>query len=127
RHPGLARIGRARPDWGGYRMKTKMLLVAAARPNYMKIAPIYWAIRENPSLGFEVDILHTGQHYDEAMSGRFFRDLDLPEPSLNLAVGSGSHAVQTAKVMSGFEAVLLERRPDVVVVVGDVNSTVACA
>ena len=108
-------------------MRSKILLVAGARPNYMKIAPIYWAIRENPSLPFTVDLVHTGQHYDEAMSGNFFRDLDLPEPSINLGVGSGSHALQTAKVMVAFEGVLLEKRPDVVVVVGDVNSTAACA
>jgi UDP-N-acetylglucosamine 2-epimerase (non-hydrolysing) len=106
---------------------TEMLLVAGARPNYMKIAPIYWAIRENSAASFAVQIVHTGQHYDAAMSGNFFRDLDLPEPHINLGVGSGSHAEQTAKVMVGFERVMLERRPDVVVVVGDVNSTAACA
>ncbi len=108
-------------------MTPEILLVAGARPNYMKIAPIYWALRENSAASFAVQIVHTGQHYDAAMSGNFFRDLDLPEPHINLGVGSGSHAEQTAKVMVGFERVMLERRPDVVVVVGDVNSTAACA
>jgi len=108
-------------------MSVQVLLVAGARPNYMKVAPIYWAVRENRALPLRLELLHTGQHYDESMSGSFFRDLDLPEPSINLGVGSGSHAAQTAKVMTGFEQVLLEKRPHVVVVVGDVNSTAACA
>lgn len=106
---------------------TKLLLVAGARPNYMKIAPIWWAIRGRSDAPFAVEIVHTGQHYDAAMSGSFFRDLDLPEPHVNLGIGSGSHAVQTAGVMTGFEEVLEARRPDVVLVVGDVNSTAACA
>ena len=104
----------------------KLLLVAGARPNYMKIAPIYWASRETTA-DVDVEIVHTGQHYDPALSDDFFRDLDLPAPSANLGVGSGSHAEQTAKVMMGFEALLAERKPDVVVVVGDVNSTAACS
>jgi UDP-N-acetylglucosamine 2-epimerase (non-hydrolysing) len=104
----------------------RVLLVAGARPNYMKIAPIYWAIRES-STALSAELVHTGQHYDSDMSASFFRDLDLPEPSIDLGVGSGSHATQTAKVMVGFEKVLHERRPDVVIVVGDVNSTAACA
>jgi UDP-N-acetylglucosamine 2-epimerase (non-hydrolysing) len=108
-------------------VSTRILLVAGARPNYMKIAPIYWATREATSLPLSVELVHTGQHYDDNMSGSFFRDLGVPEPAINLGVGSGSHAVQTAKVMVGFEEVLLDRRPDVVVVVGDVNSTAACA
>ena len=108
-------------------MKTKILLVAGARPNYMKIAPIYWAIREQAPERFAVELVHTGQHYDASMSDDFFRDLALPMPSVNLGVGSGSHASQTAKVMLGFEEVLVQREPDVVVVVGDVNSTAACA
>src|SRR5262249_54932196 len=88
-------------------MKAKLLLVAGARPNYMKIAPIYWAVRDDPSLPLTVELLHTGQHYDDSMSGSFFRDLGLPEPGVNLGVGSGSHAAQTAKVMVAFEHVLL--------------------
>ena len=110
-------------------MKTKILLIAGARPNYMKIAPIYWAIRDSKELRgkVEAEIIHTGQHYDAALSDDFFRDLDLPAPAVNLGVGSGSHAEQTARVMTGFEKVLQDRPADVVLVVGDVNSTAACA
>ena len=107
--------------------RTKVLLVAGARPNYMKIAPIYWAITRGAADDLDADIVHTGQHYDPSMSDDFFRDLALPPPSVNLEVGSGSHAEQTAKVLVGFEAVLREKRPAIVVVVGDVNSTAACA
>jgi UDP-N-acetylglucosamine 2-epimerase (non-hydrolysing) len=105
----------------------KLMLVAGARPNFMKVAPIVWAIRDAAAARFEVALVHTGQHYDASMSDGFFRDLGLPPPDVNLGVGSASHAEQTARVMVGFERVLLERRPDVVVVVGDVNSTAACA
>jgi UDP-N-acetylglucosamine 2-epimerase (non-hydrolysing) len=108
-------------------MTGKVLLVAGARPNYMKIAPIWWAMRERAAERFTPVLVHTGQHYDDSMSGAFFRDLGLPEPAINLGVGSGSHAAQTAKVMTGFEQVLLAERPAAVVVVGDVNSTAACA
>ena len=108
-------------------MKTTVLLVAGARPNYMKIAPIHWAFTRAAPSALQLEIVHTGQHYDPSLSDDFFRDLDLPEPSVNLGVGSGSHAEQTAKVMVGFERVLREKRPAVVVVVGDVNSTAACA
>jgi UDP-N-acetylglucosamine 2-epimerase (non-hydrolysing) len=108
-------------------MIPRVLLVAGARPNYMKIAPIWWAMRERAAGRLEPVLVHTGQHYDDSMSGSFFRDLGLPEPAINLGVGSASHAVQTARVMTGFEAVLLEQRPAAVVVVGDVNSTAACA
>jgi UDP-N-acetylglucosamine 2-epimerase (non-hydrolysing) len=104
-----------------------ILLVAGARPNYMKVAPIYWAARARSAGPLPVELVHTGQHYDASMSDDFFRDLDLPPPAINLGVGSGSHADQTARVMVGFEKVLIERRPEVVVVVGDVNSTLACA
>jgi len=99
-------------------------LVAAARPNFMKIAPLYHALKKeqwaNPV------IVHTGQHYDVNMSDAFFRDLALPEPQIHLGVGSGSHAEQTGKVMIAYEKILTESRPDLVVVVGDVNSTMAC-
>ena len=105
----------------------EILLVAGARPNFMKIAPIYHALREHAADHVSVALVHTGQHYDARMSDDFFRDLRLPEPDVNLGVGSASHAEQTARVMIGFEGVLAERRPDVVVVVGDVNSTAACA
>jgi UDP-N-acetylglucosamine 2-epimerase (non-hydrolysing) len=102
------------------------MTVAGARPNFMKIAPIARELRNAPE-GWRHVLVHTGQHYDEAMSKVFFRDLGIPEPDVNLSVGSGSHAVQTAAVMTAFEPVLLSVRPDVIIVVGDVNSTLACA
>ena len=102
----------------------KVLLVAGARPNFMKIAPIIRALRAG---GHEAILVHTGQHYDEAMSDAFFRDLDIPEPNHHLGVGTGTHAVQTAKIMELFEPVLMAERPDWVLVVGDVNSTLAAA
>lgn len=106
----------------------KYLLIAGARPNFMKIAPIYgaFAARRN---GHAADVLlvHTGQHYSRNMSDDFFRDLGIPEPDVNLAVGSGSHAEQTARIMMAFEPVCLAQKPDWVIVVGDVNSTIACA
>ena len=99
-------------------------LIAAARPNFMKVAPLYHALEAadwcRPVL------VHTGQHYDVNMSDAFFQDLALPEPDFHLGVGSGSHAVQTAGVMVAYEEVCLRQRPDWVVVVGDVNSTLAC-
>jgi UDP-N-acetylglucosamine 2-epimerase (non-hydrolysing) len=103
-------------------MKT-ILHVVGARPNFMKIAPIAEAIRRRGRL--RQVLINTGQHYDEAMAGSFFRELDLPRPDRDLGVGSGTHAVQTAKIMLAFEPVCLEYRPDAVVVVGDVNSTMA--
>src|SRR5262245_56314525 len=93
----------------------------------MKVAPIWWAMREHAAERFMPVLVHTGQHYDDSMSGAFFRDLGLPDPAINLGVGAGSHAAQTAKVMTGFEQVLLAERPAAVIVVGDVNSTAACA
>jgi UDP-N-acetylglucosamine 2-epimerase (non-hydrolysing) len=102
----------------------RALVVAGARPNFMKVAPILRALKE---VGHEGVLVHTGQHYDARMSDAFFQDLALPEPAFHLGVGSGSHAVQTARVMEAFEPVLEEVRPDWVVVVGDVNSTLACA
>jgi UDP-N-acetylglucosamine 2-epimerase (non-hydrolysing) len=102
----------------------KILNVVGARPNFMKIAPLMAAYRAWPNL--EPILLHTGQHYDERMSDLFFRQLGIPQPDVNLEVGSGSHAVQTAEIMKAFEPVMLELRPDVVLVVGDVNSTIAC-
>ena len=103
----------------------KVMLVAGARPNFMKVAPIYWAASNGD--GLAVEIVHTGQHYDATMSDDFFRELDLPAPAVNLGAGSGTHAQQTAVVMQRFEEIVLARRPDAVVVVGDVNSTMACA
>ncbi len=102
----------------------KILSVVGARPNFMKIAPI---VRELLRRGVPHRLVHTGQHYDAAMSGDFFRDLAIPPPEISLGVGSGTHAEQTAHVMLALEAHLLAERPDVVLVVGDVNSTVAAA
>jgi UDP-N-acetylglucosamine 2-epimerase (non-hydrolysing) len=105
------------------RMAT-IINVCGARPNFMKIAPLMRAYRSHPSI--TPLIVHTGQHYDANMSQLFFKQLSIPEPDLNLEVGSGSHAVQTAEIMKRFEPVVLAHRPDWVVVVGDVNSTIAC-
>ncbi len=106
--------------------KKEILCIVGARPNFTKIAPIIAAIK---SKGKRVSpyLLHTGQHYDEAMKASFFKQLGIPEPDVDLEVGSGSHAVQTADVMKKFEPVLDERKPAAVLVVGDVNSTIACA
>ncbi len=105
--------------------KPVVQLVAAARPNFMKVAPLYHALK---SEGWcEILLVHTGQHYDPNMSDAFFADLELPHPDYNLDVGSGTHAEQTAGVMVAHERICLERRPDVIVVVGDVNSTLACS
>ena len=103
-----------------------ILCVVGARPNYMKMAPILRALAAETSLPRAM-LIHTGQHYDVAMNERLFTDLDLPRPDLNLEVGSATHAVQTAEVMRHFEPVLDGLRPSCVVVVGDVNSTLACA
>jgi UDP-N-acetylglucosamine 2-epimerase (non-hydrolysing) len=103
----------------------KIVAVAGARPNFMKIAPLMWEMQRRPDV--EPYLVHTGQHYDKLMSKLFFDELKIPRPQINLEVGSGSHAAQTAEVMKRFEPVLLEQRPDVVLVVGDVNSTLACA
>jgi UDP-N-acetylglucosamine 2-epimerase (non-hydrolysing) len=104
----------------------RLMLVGGARPNFMKIAPLLRAFRARPSR-FDARLVHTGQHYDAAMSGVFFEELDLPEPDIHLGAGSATHAVQTARIMEAFEKVLLAERPDWVIVVGDVNSTVACS
>ena len=104
----------------------KLIIIAGARPNFMKIAPIVAAAKRRPA-EFQLTVVHTGQHYDAAMSDAFFRDLNLPAPDVYLGVGSGSHAVQTAAVIKAFEPVVLKEKPDWVVVVGDVNSTLACA
>lgn len=118
-----------------------ILTVVGARPNFMKAAPLIAAIKQHnqatilgsvdgpqrPGEEIQHILVHTGQHYDDLMSSAFFRDLSLPEPDVHLGIGSGSHAVQTAEIMKKFEQVLLARKPDIVIVVGDVNSTLACA
>lgn len=104
----------------------QILCVVGARPNFMKIAPIMRALN-NPGLGLSASLLHTGQHYDAAMKKSFFDQLQIPEPDIDLGVGSGSHAVQTAEIMKRFEPVLDDLKPKAVLVVGDVNSTIACA
>jgi UDP-N-acetylglucosamine 2-epimerase (non-hydrolysing) len=107
------------------RSAKNVLAVAGARPNFMKIAPIVKHAASVPRLA--LTLVHTGQHYDEKLSKVFFDELNIPKPDVNLEVGSGSHAQQTAAIMAAFEPVLLERRADMVLVVGDVNSTIACA
>jgi UDP-N-acetylglucosamine 2-epimerase (non-hydrolysing) len=122
------------------RTTMKIMIVVGARPNFMKAAPLIAAIREHnqkaavssdqqprQAQNIQAILVHTGQHYDESMSGSFFADLDLPKPDVHLGIGSGSHASQTAEVMRRFEEVLLREKPNVLIVVGDVNSTVACA
>lgn len=113
--------------------KIKFLIIAGARPNFMKVAPIIQQIRNHSAhvkktddLEIEYRLIHTGQHYDEKMSDIFFEDLGIPSPHINLGVGSGSHAIQTANVMAKFEPVCEYEKPDWVIVVGDVNSTMAC-
>ena len=132
-------------------LEKKWMLVAAARPNFMKIAPLIRAIDKHnheaqrccqteKKDGWEFDpekghhdsiirpfLVHTGQHYDDNMSDAFFRDLELPMPDIHLGIGSGSHAEQTGRVMIEFEQVLIREKPNLVIVVGDVNSTMACA
>ena len=100
-------------------------LVAGARPNFVKLAPVVRALRALGRPAFRV--VHTGQHYDASMSGVMFEQLELPEPDVHLEVGSGSHGAQTARILERYEAHLMERRPSATVVFGDVNSTVACA
>ena len=100
-------------------------LVAGARPNFMKLAPVVRAIAAADALSFR--IIHTGQHYDEAMNDVFFQELGIPAPDVHLEVGSGSHGAQTAKILERYEAHVQSQRPDATVVFGDVNSTVACA
>jgi len=120
----------------------KIMTVVGARPNFMKAAPIINAIQEHnkrlstspaalgphgSQIALQSVLVHTGQHYDEAMSDRFFADLRIPKPDVHLGAGPGSHAVQTAEIMKRFEEALLREKPDLLIVVGDVNSTVACA
>ena len=103
----------------------KVFLIAGARPNFMKIAPIYRETLNHDEV--QCRIVHTGQHYDYEMSQAFFEDLELPKPDFFLGAGSGSHAVQTSKIMVAFEELCQKEKPDLVIVVGDVNSTLACS
>ena len=103
----------------------KVINVVGARPNFMKIAPIQRVMQKSDKI--QPFLVHTGQHYDEKMSKLFFTDLELPEPDVYLNIGSGSHATQTAKIMIEFEKVLEKEKPDLILVVGDVNSTAACS
>jgi len=105
-------------------MKRVIHIIAAARPNFMKVAPLYHAL--NKESWADPRIIHTGQHYDPNMSDAFFADLNIPKPHMHLGIGSGTHAEQTGKVMIEYEKILLAEKPDLVVVVGDVNSTMAC-
>ena len=106
-----------------YALRMRAILVAGARPNFMKVAPILWVLEAR---GIDVLFLHSGQHYDESMSDVFFEELGIRPPDENLEVGSGTHATQTARIMERFEPVVDDYQPDVVLVPGDVNSTVAC-
>ena len=103
----------------------KVLSVVGARPNFMKVAPLHRAFQATKLI--DSLIVHTGQHYDEKMSDVFFRQLEMPEPDIYLGIGGGSHAQQTARIMMAFEEVVLQHEPDMVLVVGDVNSTLACS
>ena len=106
-------------------MTLHVTAIVGARPNFMKVAPLSWAADCRDDI--QIEIVHTGQHYDRNMSQLFFDELSIPEPSINLGVGPGSHASQTAEIMVRFEEHVLAQRPDVVLVVGDVNSTIACS
>lgn len=106
-------------------MAIKIIVVAGARPNFMKVGPLLACFNRYSEI--RPVLVHTGQHYDREMSDYFFKDLGLPEPDVYLGVGTGSHSQQTAKIMTAFEAVVLQEQPEFVVVVGDVNSTLACA
>ncbi|RKY36123.1 MAG: UDP-N-acetylglucosamine 2-epimerase (non-hydrolyzing) [Candidatus Omnitrophota bacterium] len=107
-------------------MKKKIFLVAGARPNFMKIAPLMRQFKKGKDK-FQVLLVHTGQHYDYEMSKIFFKNLHIPDPDIYLQIGSASHALQTAKIMIAFEKVVLKEKPDLIMVVGDVNSTLACS
>ncbi len=123
--PGRIPLVREIARLTGMNPTLKVMAVCGARPNFMKVAPLIEAFKKTGRI--ETILVHTGQHYDERMSRLFFDDLGLPAPDINLEVGSGSHALQTAEIMRRFEPVVIEHKPDWVFVVGDVNSTFACA
>jgi len=103
--------------------KIKIMVVVGARPNFIKIAPLFWEFRKRPE--FAPILIHTGQHYDYEMSRIFFKDLDIPAPDINLGIGSGTHAWQTGQSMIGLEKIMAEKKPGAVAVIGDVNATLA--
>ena len=113
--------------------RLKWVLVSGARPNFVKIAPLIKAIerynlKQNQDKPYIIPLLvHTGQHYDKNLSKVFFDELNIPKPDINLDIGSGSHGEQTGKIMIAFEKVVQKQKPDLLIVVGDVNSTIACA
>ena len=109
--------------------KLKIDLIAGARPNFMKIAPIIDAIRKAQKDGEDINfrLIHTGQHYDKNMSDSFFEQLGIPQPDVNLGAGGGTQAEQTSAIMIGYEKLLLESKSDLCLVVGDVTSTMACS
>ena len=109
--------------------KIKSYVIAGTRPNFVKIAALYSALSENAYLkdSFACRLIHTGQHYDNNMSESFFQQLNIPEPDLNFGVGAGTHSEQTGAIMLAYERILIEKKTDLCVVVGDVNSTLACA
>jgi UDP-N-acetylglucosamine 2-epimerase (non-hydrolysing) len=104
-------------------------LIVGARPNFMKIAPLIREIEKRRATGLDMGyrLVHTGQHYDRNMSGSFFDDLGIPEPDINLNAGSGTQAEQTSGILLGYEKLLMQKKPDLCIVVGDVTSTMACA
>ncbi len=106
-------------------MTQPILLVAGARPNFIKLAPLVWVLKSRRDIPYLV--VHTGQHYDHAMSQAFFDVLEIPEPDVNLEVGSGEQNLQTARILEQFDAFLQDQTPSAVVVFGDVNSTLACS
>ena len=109
---------------------TKLDIIAGARPNFMKIGPIIHAIKKHnlsSDCKIEYRLIHTGQHYDKAMSENFFQQLNIPEPDINLGAGGGTQAEQTAAIMTGYEKALMYWQPQLCIVVGDVTSTMACA
>src|SRR5229473_7151637 len=126
KQPSRRPQGRRSPRVAARLSMLKIINVAGARPNFMKIAPLVAAMKRRRA-DFHSILVHSGQHYDASMSQAFFRDLEMPEPDIDLGVGSASHAVQTAGVIQAFEPVVISEKPDWVLVVGDVNSTIACA
>ena len=106
-------------------MKPKIHLIVGARPNYIKANPVYYSL--NQLNKFEIKLVNTGQHYDENMSKIFIHELGMKKPDINLEVGSGSHGEQTGKILSLYEKVLVEDQPNMIIVFGDVNSTIACS